>query len=297
MVGDPTALQGRVALVTGATSGIGQETAVGLAARGAHVVLVGRDAARAEAARADVVARSGSSQVDVLLADLGSLAEVRRLAEQVLARYPALHLLVNNAGVVNTSRRVTVDGHESTLAVNHLAPFLLTLLLRERLVASAPARVVNVASEAHRFCAGFDFDDPMSERKFGFPGMLTGMRVYGMSKLANILFTAELARRLDGRGVVAHAVHPGAVATRLGTNNGALGHLATLAMRPFFKTPAQGAATSLHVASAPEAAKVSGRYYDDCAERAPSAAARDADAARRLWRESCAWTGTPDEDA
>src|SRR5262249_46148092 len=156
-------------------------------------------------------------------------------------RYPALHLLVNNAGITMTSRAITVDGYESTLAVNHLAPFLLTHLLRERLLASGPARIVNVASDAHRCVRGFDFGDAMAERAFGFPRIVNGLRVYGMSKLANILFTVELARRLEGTRVTANAVHPGGVATRLGTNNpGLLGKLIPIAMRPFFKTPAQG---------------------------------------------------------
>ena len=290
-------LDGRVALVTGATSGIGQETAVGLAARGARVVLVGRDRQRAESARKDVTERSGSTEIDVLLADFASLEAVRGLAREFGERHPALHLLVNNAGVVMTERRLTVDGHETTLAVNHLAPFLLTHLLRERLLAGAPARVVNVSSDAHRFVPGFDFDDPMSERKFGFPSALSGMRVYCMSKLANILFTAELARRTDGSGVTANAVHPGGVATRLGTNTGLFGRTLTLALRPLFKTPAQGAETSLHVATAPELEKTSGRYFADSRKRTPSEAARDRLAAEQLWSESCRWVGVDEKEA
>jgi len=289
-------LEGRIALVTGATSGIGQETAVGLAALGAHVVLVGRDRARAEIARKDVTERSRNPRVDVLLADLASLAAVRALAREFCDRYPALHLLVNNAGVVMTERTLTPDGYETTLAVNHLAPFLLTHLLRERLLASGAVRVVNVASDAHRFVGGFDFDDPMSEHKFGFPQFVTGMRVYGMSKLANILFTVELARRGAGTGVTTNAVHPGAVATRLGTNTGAFGRIVTAAIRPFFKTPEQGAATSLYVATSPELAKTSGSYFVDCGEREPTSAARDGNAAQRLWNLSCEWVGVAVED-
>jgi len=289
-------LEGRIALVTGATSGIGQETAVGLAARGAQVVLVGRDRARAEAARKDVSERSGNPRVDVLLADFASLDAVRGLAREFNERYPALHLLVNNAGVAMTERVLTVDGYESTLAVNHLAPFLLTHLLRDRLIAGA-ARIVNVASDAHKFVRGFNFEDPMSERGFGFPSTVTGMRVYGMSKLANILFTVELARRLEGTPVTANAVHPGGVATRLGTNNpGLLGKVIPLAMRPFFKTPEQGAATSLYVATAPELATTNGRYFADSRERQPTAAAREGAAARRLWNLSCEWVGVAVED-
>jgi NAD(P)-dependent dehydrogenase (short-subunit alcohol dehydrogenase family) len=289
-------LEGRFALVTGATSGIGQETAVGLAARGAHVVLVGRDRTRAEAARMDVTRRSGNAHVDVMLADFVSLNAVRGLAREYCDRYPALHLLVNNAGVMLAERSLTADGYETTLAVNHLAPFLLTHLLRERLLASAPARVVNVSSDAHRFGNGFDFDDPMSEHKFGFPSFLTGMRVYGMSKLANILFTVELARRTAGTGMTANALHPGAVSTRLGTNTGAFGQFVAVAMRPFFRTPEQGAATSLHVATAPELEKTSGCYFVDSREREAMSAARDPEAARRLWNQSCGWVGVAVED-
>jgi NAD(P)-dependent dehydrogenase (short-subunit alcohol dehydrogenase family) len=291
-------LEGRIALVTGATSGIGQETAVGLAARGAQVVLVGRDRARADAARKDVVERSGNPRVDVLLADFASLEAVRGLAREFSDRYPSLDLLVNNAGLVMRERALTADGHETTLAVNHLAPFLLTHLLRERLLASGAARVVNVASDAHKFVpGGFDFDDPMSERGFGFPTVVTGLRVYGMSKLANILFTIELARRLEGTRVTANAVHPGGVATRLGTNTGgALGKLVPLLMRPFFKTPEQGAATSLYVATSPDVAKSNGRYFADSREHEPARAARDDEAARRLWNLSCEWVGVAVED-
>jgi NAD(P)-dependent dehydrogenase (short-subunit alcohol dehydrogenase family) len=290
-------LEGRIALVTGATSGIGQETAVGLAARGAQVVLVGRDRARAEAARKDVTERSQNPRVDVLLADFASLEAVRGLAREFQDRYPRLDLLVNNAGLVMRERVLTADGYETTLAVNHLAPFLLTHLLRERLLASESARVVNVASDAHRFARRFDFDDPMSERGFGFPTVVTGLRVYGMSKLANILFTVELARRLDGTRVTANAVHPGGVATRLGTNTGgALGKIVPLLMRPFFKTPEQGAATSLYVATSPDLAKTNGRYFADSREREPLSTARDADAARRLWNLSCEWVGIGVED-
>jgi len=289
-------LEGRIALVTGATSGIGQETAIGLAALGAHVVLVGRDRARAEAARKDVTERSRNPRVDVLLADFASLAAVRALAREFCERYSSLHLLVNNAGVVMTERSLTVDGYETTLAVNHLAPFLLTHLLRERLLASGPARVVNVASDAHRMVSGFDFDDPMSERKFGFPSFVAGMRVYGMSKLANILFTIELARRVAGTAVTTNAVHPGGVATRLGTNTGTFGKVITAALRPFFKTPEQGAATSLYVATSPELAETNGRYFADCRERETTSAARDGSAARRLWNLSCEWVGVAVED-
>lgn len=290
-------LEGRVALVTGATSGIGQETAVGLAARGAQVVIVGRDRARAEAARKDVTERSRNPRVDVLLADFASLDAVRGLAREFGERYPVLDLLVNNAGLVMRERVLTTDGYETTLAVNHLAPFLLTHLLRKPLLASGSARIVNVASDAHKFVpGGFSFDDPMSERGFRFPTLVTGLRVYGMSKLANILFTTELARRLEGTRVTANAVHPGGVATRLGSNTGGLAKIAQLPMRMFGKTPEQGAATSLYVATSPDLAKTNGRYFAESREHQPSSAARDAEAARRLWNLSCEWVGVAVED-
>jgi NAD(P)-dependent dehydrogenase (short-subunit alcohol dehydrogenase family) len=271
-------------VVTGGTSGIGEETAVGLARRGARVVIVGRDRERGEASVANVRARSGNDAVDLLLADLSSQKEVRGLAAQILDDYPALHVLVNNAGVVHLARRTTVDGLESTFAVNHLAYFLLTRLLQQRLVASAPARIVNVASEGHRF-ARLDFDDLQSERNYSV------MRVYGLSKLANILFTAELARRLDGSGVTANCLHPGAVSTRLGINNGWLGRLLIPALRPFFLTPEKGARTSIHLATSEAVKDVSGKYFMKCALRRPSAICSDTEAARRLWDVSSELTG------
>lgn len=275
-------LEGRTCLVTGSTSGIGQETAIGLARAGAHVVIAGRSAERAEAARSDVIRRSGNERVDVLLADLSSLGGVRKLADAFLASHPALHVLVNNAGVVNMRRRLTEDGLEETFAVNHMAYFLLTRLLEARLRECAPARIVNVASDAHRM-GRLDLSDLQSERAYAGLPVVTAFRVYGTSKLANILFTRELARRLAGSGVTANCVHPGPVATRLGQNNGRLGRLLTGALRPFFLTPAQGAETSIYVASAPGLSQVSGAYFAKKREREPSAAARDDEAARALW--------------
>jgi NAD(P)-dependent dehydrogenase (short-subunit alcohol dehydrogenase family) len=291
-------LDGRVALVTGATSGIGQETALGLAKRGARVVLVGRDPGRAEAARKDVTERSGNADVEVLLADFASLEAVRGLAREACERFPKLDLLVNNAGLVMTERRLTADGFETTLAVNHIAPFLLTHLLRAPLLAAAPSRIVYVASDAHKFVGsgGFDFDDPMSVNGFRFPSTISGLRVYGMSKLANILFTTELARRIEGTGVTANAVHPGGVSTRLGTNNGVFGKVVTTALSPFFLTPEQGAYTSLHVAIDPGLETTSGRYFADSREATPTANARDRVAAERLWADTCRWAGIDPED-
>ena len=275
-------LEDRVCLVTGATSGIGLETAVGLAREGARVLIVGRDPVRGEAARAEIVRRSGHDRVELVRADLASLREIRRLADEVRARCPALHVLVNNAGVVNLSRQQSVDGFEATFAVNHLAYFALTHHLLGLLKSSAPARIVNVASDAHRF-GRIDWDDLQSERRYRGLPIVGAMRVYGTSKLLNILFTQELARRLEGSGVTANCLHPGAVSTRLGVNNGSTGRIVTSLLRPFMLTPAEGAKTSLYLASSPDVAELSGRYFAKLREARCSRAARDPDAARRLW--------------
>jgi NAD(P)-dependent dehydrogenase (short-subunit alcohol dehydrogenase family) len=230
--GSEWSLEGRTCLVTGATSGIGLETAVGLAEQGARVVIAGRDARRAEIARADITRRSGNREVGLLLADLSSQAEIRKLADAFASGYGSLHVLVNNAGAVFNRRVLTVDGLEATFAVNHLAYFLLTWLLLDRLRDSAPARIVNVASDAHRF-GSIDWDDLHSEHRYRGLPVVSGLRVYATSKLANILFTAELARRLTGTGVTVNCAHPGMVATGLGKNNGALGEVAALLIRPF----------------------------------------------------------------
>lgn len=277
-------LTGRICLVTGASAGIGEQTAAGLARLGGRVVMVCRDPARGEAARERIVAASGNEAVELRLADLSSQREIRRLGDELLAAHPAFHVLVNNAGVVNLRRETTVDGLETTFAVNHLAIFLLTRLLLDRLVASAPARIVNVASHAHRF-GRIDLDDLQSENGYG------AMRVYGTSKLANLLFTTELARRLEGTGVTTNAVHPGAVATRLGKNNGAFGRVVTAMLSPFFLSPERGAETSIYVATAPELDSVSGKYFAKRREARSSDAARDAELATRLWEASETLTG------
>jgi NAD(P)-dependent dehydrogenase (short-subunit alcohol dehydrogenase family) len=270
-------LDGRICLVTGATSGIGEATAAGLAKLGAQVILVGRDKQRGQASRDAVRAQSGSDRVDLLLADLQSPQEIEALALQVLDRYPALHVLVNNAGVVNLKREVTPTGYERTFAVNHLAYFQLTSLLLDRLRASAPARIVNVASHGHKF-GSIDLDDLQTERKkYGW------FRVYCVSKLANVLFTYELARRLEGSGVTANCLHPGAVATSLGKNNGRLGRTVLPLLKPFFLSPEQGAATSIHLASSPGLANTSGRYFVKCREAPSSDASHDEAVARALW--------------
>ena len=274
---------GKVALVTGGTSGIGKATAMALSAMGADVAVVGRDRERGERAAAEIRAQTGG-RVDLALADLSSQAEVRALAEEFKRRYDRLDVLVNNAGLVQSTRTETVDGLESTFAINHLASFLLTNLLLDMLKQSAPSRVVTVSSEAERW-GNIDFDDLQSKNKYrGFP-------VYGMTKLANIMFTYELAERLKGTGVTATCMHPGAVNTRFGTNNRGPMTILFRAFKPFMRTPEQGADTVIWLASSPEVEGVSGRYYADRKPLEPKKIANDPAARRRLWEESERLTG------
>jgi NAD(P)-dependent dehydrogenase (short-subunit alcohol dehydrogenase family) len=276
-------MDGKVALVTGGTSGIGKATAMALAAMGADVVVVGRDRERGERAAAEIRAQTGS-RVDLALADLASQAGVRELAEGFKGRYDRLDVLINNAGLVQSTRTESPDGLETTLAINHLAPFLLTNLLLDTLKESAPSRVVTVSSEAERW-GNIDFDDLQSKKKYrGFP-------VYGMTKLANIMFTYELAERLEGTGVTATCMHPGAVNTRFGTNNRGPMTLLFRAFKPFMRTPEQGADTVIWLASSPEVEGVSGRYYADRKVIEPKKIANDPAARRRLWEESERLTG------
>jgi NAD(P)-dependent dehydrogenase (short-subunit alcohol dehydrogenase family) len=279
-------MHGRVCVVTGASSGIGRATALELVRRGATVGLVCRDRGRGEETVGAIRAETGSAAMHLFLADLSSQAAIRQLADEILARFPALHVLVNNAGVVNLQRTTTVDGMETVFAVNHLAYFLLTHLLLDRLRASAPARIVNVASDAHRW-GHLDLDDLGSERRF------RTMRVYGTSKLANILFTYELARRLEGTGVTVNCCHPGAVATGLGMNNGWWAMRLARLLHPFFRSPTEGAATSIHLAASAEVEGVSGQYFSNCRPARSSRASHDATAARRLWEVSARMTGLP----
>ena len=279
-----SSLEGRTCLVTGASSGVGEQTALGLARRGAHVVLVCRSRERGERSRAAIVRATGNPAVQLQLADLSSQAAIRQLAKEILASVPAIHVLVNNAAVVNLRRATTIDGLEATFAVNHLAYFLLTNLLLERIVASAPARIVNVASDGHKF-GRLDFDDLQLERRYSW------WRAYTASKLANVLFSAELARRLDGSGVSVNCLHQGAVASRLAHNNGRFAKVVTALLKPFFLSSAQGAATSVWAASSPEVAGLSGCYFEKRKAVPASTAARDEVMAKRLWQESCRLTG------
>jgi NAD(P)-dependent dehydrogenase (short-subunit alcohol dehydrogenase family) len=278
------ALSGRTVVLTGATSGIGRATARGLADEGAKLILVGRTPERCEETLSELRSRTGRDDAVMLRADLSSLKEVRRLADEVLACTDRLHVLVNNAGATLLQRQLSVDGLEATFATNHLAYFLLTGLLLPRLRESAPARIVNVASDAHRF-GRLELDDLQSERRY------RAMRVYARSKSANILFTQELARRIAGSGVSANALHPGGIRSNLGRSDGKALEVVRKLVGLFLKTPEEGARTSLYLASSPEVEGVSGRYYAKCRERTPAAHARDPELARRLWERSEELTG------
>jgi NAD(P)-dependent dehydrogenase (short-subunit alcohol dehydrogenase family) len=276
---------GKYVLVTGGTGGIGKATATGLAALGARVGITGRDQGRAAAAAADIRAATRNHAVDIFAADMSSQAEVRRLAAQVLGTYPRLDVLVNNVGGFWARRHVTADGLEHTFALNHLAPFLLTSLLLDRLTATAPARIVTVSSGAHAQ-GRLDFDDLQGERNY------SGQQAYSQSKLANVMFTYQLTRRLEGTGVTATAAHPGVVATSFGAEDHAAhwGIMIRVA-RPFMKTPSQGALTPVYLASSPEAEGVTGQYFANRKPRASSKASYDTVAAARLWQASAALTG------
>jgi retinol dehydrogenase 12 len=279
-------MTGKVSLVTGATSGIGWETARALAAQGATVALVGRDAVRTQKALDRIRESVPYAQLESYVVDLSSQEEVRRLAQEFQSRHDRLDVLVNNAGAVFPTRRVSVDGIEMTLALNHLAPFLLTNLLLDTLKASAPSRVVTVSSGAHQG-AKVNFDDLQLTYGYGM------WRAYGRSKLMNLLFTRELARRLAGTGVTANALHPGFVSSNFGKSEGPLWAAAFTVMRPFMISAEKGAQTAIYLASSPEVEDASGWYYVDCHPVTPSAEARDDATARRLWEVSEQLTGLP----
>jgi len=275
-------MNGKVCVVTGATSGIGKAAAAALAKLGAQVVLVGRDRGRAEAAAAEIGA-TAAVPPKAEIADLASMEQVRALAGR-LGSLERIDVLINNAGLVLGEHRVTRDGFEHVFAVNHLAPFLLTNLLLPKLTGSAPARVVTVTSDAHS-AAKLDLDDPNLEHGWN------SWRSYANSKLANILFTRELARRLGGTGVTANCAHPGVVRTGFGREGKPLLRLGTTIGRPFLLSPERGADTIVYLASSPDVAGETGGYYVKRQRREPSAAARDDAAARKLWDISEQLTG------
>lgn len=273
-------LSGKTAVVTGASSGLGLETSVALARSGARVVLVGRNPAKTAAALDDVRRRSGSAAAESLLCDLSAQASIRQLVAEILTRCPRLEIIVNNAGTVSVERRLTADGIETTFAVNHLGYYLLTRLLCDRIVASAPARIVNVASQVH-YLGTLDFGDLGFERGYQI------LRAYARSKLGNVLFTRELAKRLQGTGVTANALHPGDVATNIWS--GAPGWtqpILAILKRLFMISPEEGARRISYLAASPEVEGNTGLYFEKNRPRLPSKLARDDRLAARLWTES-----------
>ena len=275
---------GRVAIVTGGSAGIGLHTALGLAGGGMHVVLVGRDPGRTGRARRLVAERSGSQRVTAALADFASLAAVRDLADTILAAHPRIDVLVNNAGLISPRFELSEDGYELTIAVNHLAPFLLTNLLLDRLRASAPARIVTVASQAHR---GARLNPAELSRSRDW----TPLSAYGRSTLCNILFTRALARRLDPREVTAACLHPGVVATAIGDHAGSVAGFGWRLIRPFLVSPEKGAATSLFLATVTGPTPFHGAYVIGRRIAEPDPAARDDRLAEELWTESARLVG------
>jgi NAD(P)-dependent dehydrogenase (short-subunit alcohol dehydrogenase family) len=276
MMTEWTGVRGKRVVMTGATKGIGLAAAKQLAGSGARLAIIARSPQRGAEAAASI-----GSDVDVLIADLASQSDLRRLADEILERYPRVDVLINNAGAIYSSRQLTVDGVERTWALNHLAPFLLTTLLLDRLEASAPARIITTSSAAH-YGARIPFDDLTAER--AYPSM--GYGRYGESKLANILFTLELSKRLEGTGVTANCFHPGFVATSFNHNNGVLMRLGMSLAHLFARRPDKGAETLVWLADSPEVSQISGAYFMDKQVRRPSPAGRDLDAAARLWQVS-----------
>lgn len=274
-------------MITGATSGIGKATALRLAQLGASVVIVGRDRFRGEATREDIASQSGNQQVHLLVADLSSQAAIRQLVLDFMARFASLHVLVNNAGIAPLKRSMTVDGIESTFAVNYLAPFLLTNLLLDAMKASAPARIVNVAGDFHRK-ATIRFDDLMLEKDYN------NLSANNQAKLALILFTYELSRCLDGTEVTSNCLHPGAVATDGPLKDPELPAFSRLMyrlVRLFFATPEKGAETSVYLASSPEVEGITGKYFIKKRMVTSSPESYNPDIARRLWEVSEELTG------
>lgn len=277
-------LDGKVCLVTGAASGIGAATAQALARQGAAVVLVDRDAEKGAATAGRIKAEAGGSAVEFIRADLSSQQEIRRLARELMDRYPRLHVLVNNAGAMFAARQESADGIEMTLALNYLGYFLLANLLLDTIRASAPARIINVSSRSHAR-ARIHFDDMQS--RVGY----RGLKAYEHSKLAIVLFTYELARRLEGTGVTVNALHPGVVATNFARDGGGIMGLVVRAFRFGFISPEEGARTSIYLAASPEVEGVTGEYFVNCKAVPSSPASYDTATARRLWQWSEESTG------
>ena len=274
----------KLAVVTGASAGIGLHTALGLARAGMRVVMVGRDPERTETAQRYVAERAPGAELDTALADFSDLGEVRTLAESLLARHQRINVLVNNAGMIASRPGFSADGYEITIAVNHLAPFLLTHLLLDRLKASAPARIVTVASQAHR---GTRLDPAM----LTWPAVWSPLTAYGRSKLANILFTRLLARRLNPAIVTATCLHPGMIATQIGNNAGIVAGLGWRVAKMFLPGPDKGAETSIFLATVADPAPFHGAYVIDKRIAEPDTAARDDSLAEALWQQSARLVG------
>jgi NAD(P)-dependent dehydrogenase (short-subunit alcohol dehydrogenase family) len=277
-------MDGKTCLVTGGSSGIGKAAALALSEMGGTIVIVCRNRDRGESALNEIRAETGNQTVDLMLADLSSQQSIRQLAQEFSDKYRQLHVLINNAGVFLLRRSLTVDGIETTFSVNHLSPFLLTNLLLELLKGSAPARIVNVASSAH-YGARINFEDLQGEKHY------SGLGAYNQSKLANILFTYELSRKLEGIGVTANCLHPGVVRTNLGRDNGRLFLLLSKMTRLFSSAPEKGAQTVIYLASSPDVANVSGKYFVKKAEAESSHESYDEGVAQRLWQISRELTG------
>jgi len=283
-ISDKTSMKNKVVLVTGANSGIGRAASLALAKMGATIVMVARNKERGEAARAEIIKESQNNSVDLLLADLSSLKSVRQLATEFQKKYSKLHVLINNAGLFNQRRHVTTDGYEDTFATNYLAPFVLTNLQLDLLKASAPSRIINVSSVGH-YNGHINFDDLNLEKEYG------GWKAYGQSKLALILFTHELAKKLQGTGVTVNAVHPGTVATNIWSRPlGPVGFIMALP-KLFMTTPRQGAETIVYLASSPNAKDLNGEYLEKLRVKKSSNESYDEGIAQRLWDVSARLTG------
>ena len=277
------AMQGKTVVITGATSGIGTETARALAARGARVVMINRNPEKAEGV-ADELRKTATGPIELVRGDMSSLSSIRDAAAEVLERYPKIDVFISNAGVFRARRHETTDGLEEVFAVNHLAPFLLTNLLLERLRASAPSRIVIVASEAHRG-AVLDFDNLLLQRRFN------PWTAYSRSKLSNIMFTYALARRVEGSGLTANCLHPGFVATRLGSGNKIPIRPVYLLLKPFTISPKRGAETSVYLAGSPDVERVNGKYFDRKQESRSSRVSLEEEPQELLWKMSAELTG------
>jgi len=273
---EETAMKDKIVMITGANSGIGKAASLALANMGATVVMVARNKEKGEAAKAEIIRESGNSSVDLLLADLSSLESVRQLATEFQKKYPKLHVLINNAGLFNQGRHVTTDGYENTFATNYLAAFLLTNLQLEQLKASAPSRIINVSSVGH-YKGHINFDDLNLEKEYG------GWKAYGQSKLALVLFTHELAKKLQGTGVTVNAVHPGTVATNIWTRPFGPAGFITALPKLFMASPEKGAETIVYLASSPDAQSLSGEDLEKLKVKKSSEESYDEEIAQRLW--------------